>query len=88
MDSKELNAMEALGAKFREERKQKSRKATPRNQQTVTQLAATWRNPANGIVTRIDAYQLWHAKENDGELKEPEGVIALLKVYDGKPVKT
>lgn len=87
MDDKTKAAMAAIGAKFREERRNK-RKSTPRSEQTQAQLAATWKNPANGLATRTDAYQIWHARDNEGELLEVEGVLIILKSYDSEPVKT
>ena len=85
MDGKEKAELAAIGAKFREERRSKA-KATPRSEQTVKQLAATWKNPGCKLATRVDAYQIWHAKENEGELLAPNQVMVILESYDCAPI--
>ena len=77
--------LQAIGALFREERRNNG-KSTPRSEQSSKQLAATWKN-SNGpkLATRVEAYQLWHAKENEGELLDPSEVMVVLEEYDLDP---
>jgi hypothetical protein len=85
MDGKTKSMLQAIGAKFREERRSNAT-STPRSEQSVKQLAATWKNSSCKPATRVDAFQHWYAKENEGELKTPSEVIIVLEAYDHAPL--
>lgn len=85
MDNKTKSELQAIGAKFREERRSNT-KSTPRSEQSVKQLTATWKNPSCRMETRVDAFQHCYAKEHEGELKTPSEVLVILESYDNAPL--
>jgi len=83
VDAKEV--LRQIGATFREEAARKSGKgkSTPRCDQEVHQLKATWMNRnIKNMDTRIDAYHWYHIKENDGEILSQEDIRVVLDAYD------